>query len=433
MNISKPMRLTAAAAVLLIAAGASAVPTREVEEALRLADPVAVEALLARPTAPTSAERLLLEAARNAYRLRDAAALEKLRRFLASPSRAPEQRRSALMMLGAIEMRHGRYASAADAFGAALPLAESGTALSPGDRQGLRQSVDVAAALHHEPAPRRGPLRRSKVALSRDAAGLARADVLINGKIQGAILDTGANLSVIARSAADAFGLRLVGPEISVASPTSAATPARLAVARSVTIGSTEFTNVVFLVFPDADLSFANGAYRIEAILGFPLLSQLERLTFARDGNGETLSFEASNGRPDATSDLFVDGLTPKLLLGTPGADRRLVFALDSGADKTTLRPRFAAELPERMKSANAARLSLGGAGATVGRDALVLKDLSLTVDGRPHPVGSVSLYREELSDAGSHGRVGQDLLRAGSGYVLDFRRMDFRLLPAAR
>jgi hypothetical protein len=130
--------------------------------------------------------------------------------------------------------------------------------------------------------------------LTRDAASLTVANVSVLGTPQAAILDTGANSSLVVQSRALALGLRILPGEVTVASPVAEQTPAQLAVADRLEIGSAEFHDVVFLVLPDEALTFAEGRYKIEVIVGFPVLSQLGRVAFSSAGGAERMIFTPS-------------------------------------------------------------------------------------------------------------------------------------------
>jgi hypothetical protein len=69
----------------------------------------------------------------------------------------------------------------------------------------------------------------------------------------------------------------------------------------------------------------------------------------------------------------------------------------------------------------------LGGAGGEVTHnDALAIASIDVNAGGRTVTLQDV---RVTENDRNQHGLIGQDLLRSGSGYVLDFDAMRFELL----
>ena len=98
-------------------------------------------------------------------------------------------------------------------------------------------------------------------------------------------------------------------------------------------VGGAALTNVVLLVIDDENLRIGSGpdAYRIDALLGYPILKALGVVTFTRD---EFLAGEAAeaNGRGGGC---VMRGLTPAIECEVEG--RPLLFTLDTGASSTDL------------------------------------------------------------------------------------------------
>lgn len=378
-----------------------------------------------------TAEADLLQGMAAAVMLRDGEAAALLERYLErGDSRAIY---FAASTRAGVELRQGRYGSAASALRLALQPDVIATA-SDRDRRSTEQFMPVLEALATVEA-QSGPSRPvGETAVTRDAAELPLAAVAIEGRPQPVVLDTGANLSVIVHSRAVALGLRMLDAQVSVASPVAEQTPVQLALADRLAIGGAEFRNVIFMVLPDEALTFAEGRYKIEAILGFPVLSRLGRLTFSSSEAGETMAFQPSVRRsdPGITPNLLVDGLTPKILACLRPENVPIQLALDSGAQTSSLRPRFAEAFPERMVAASTSTEEVGGVGGAVMRETRSVPALELALGpGSVISLADVSLNEESLNQPGDHGRIGQDVLRAKGGYVLDFGTMRFDLIEA--
>ena len=174
----------------------------------------------------------------------------------------------------------------------------------------------------------------------------------------------------------------------------------------------------------DASLSFANGAYVIPGILGFPVISRMERVSVA-DGQ---VAWSPSAG-PVADRDLYVDGLTPRVyghVAGGPAAP----FALDTGANQTSLRPAALEDRPDLAGAAVAHAHSVGSAGGERQVEARRLPSVALRFDGVEVTLSNVTVADEKAGGDDLHGRLGQDLL--SRGYVIDFPAGDFALMGDA-
>lgn len=365
--------------------------------------------------------------------LNDAEAAVLLERYLASGDTAAIY--FAASALAGAEMRQGRYSRAAVALRLALRPDVIATA-SDRDRRSTEQFMPVLEALEGIAAQSGPSIPTGETAVTRDAAELPLAAVVIEGQPQPVILDTGANLSVIVRSRAAALGLRMLDAQVSVASPVAEQTPVQLAVADRLEIGGAAFRNVVFLVLPDEALTFAQGRYKIDAILGFPVLSRLGRLTFSSSEAGETMAFQPSARRSDPANppNLLVDGLTPKVIACLRPENAPIQLALDSGAQTSSLRPRFAEAFPGRVVAASASTEAVGGVGGAVMRESRAIPTLDLSFGQNASvSLADVPLNIESLNQPGDHGRIGQDVLRARGGYVLDFGTMRFELIAVGR
>ena len=355
-----------------------------------------------------------------AYEMRDDEAVARLTAFLSGGPSDAQARRAARSTLAAVHLRTGAYAEAAALLEVALPEFE---AASP-ERRGVEQTLAVARALAGAPPQRRASLTPGAVTFVRDMAGLPRVPLTINGQTREYVFDTGANLSVVTETQAAELGLEMLGQTAGVGSITQDAAPAQIALARSLTIGDLEFENVVFLVMPDASLSFANGAYVIPGILGFPVISRMERVSVA-DGQ---VAWAPSAG-PVADRDLYVDGLTPRVyghVAGGPAAP----FALDTGANLTSLRPAALVDRPELAGAAVAQTHSVGSAGGVRQVEAQRLPTVGLRFDSVEITLSNVAVAGEMSGGDDLHGRLGQDVL--SRGYVIDFPAGDFALLTEA-
>ena len=342
---------------------------------------------------------------------------------------APALRLNAWQSLAGIYLRQGRFADAA-------------AAMRAGDALSVEQDADTAAVFAQarvfaealaDEAPMQARVEaEGAIPLTRDAAQLMRANVSINGGAQDAVLDTGAAYSTISQSAAERLGLRLLEADVTVGSATSDEVPARLAIAEHLTIAGGEFRDVVFIVFPDEALTFAGGAYKIDAIVGLPVLIQLGRLEFTTVQGAEALRHTRQRAQRGGERNLALDGLQPITYVHAPAANATLRMVIDTGARASSLSRDAAEAYPALIEGAQTRATTVGGAGGTVtDHEALSIASLTLTVAGAPVTLEDVRVGETGARRGAGDGLVGQDILRSGAGYVLDFDAMRFELLPA--
>lgn len=298
-------------------------------------------------------------------------------------------------------------------------------------RSDVAQMAAIAAQLAHLPGQRTDASPPSTSPTWRDKAGLVRTQVRIGGMPQDAVVDTGANLSVVSESAARRLGLATVDGG-SVRSSSRDAVAVRLAVAKRLDIAGTTLSNVAFLVLRDEDLRLPlPGGYDIPAIVGFPVLRALGRVTFTPTSlttHGDTPPSGLQAPLVASGSSLFV--LAEVNGLGVP-------LHLDSGASATSLDKRFAAEHPDVVRGLETRSTRSAGAGGAVEGRAHVLRDAVIEIGGVGTSLPAVDIETSSPSssnEAGNFGTLGQDVLRsAGGSYTIDFGRMTLSISRAAR
>ncbi|KRE91338.1 hypothetical protein ASG87_18540 [Frateuria sp. Soil773] len=422
-------------ALLLAVAQAVAAPIRPVPapsdaavEAM-LAAPAdeifALEAALPQIREPSLA--LLAQARLAAARLDAAQARRLVDRFLAGGERSPRQRALAWGIAADAAFATGDYARAAKAarqWQAALAQAGSGKA----EQEGAAQTAAVAAQLAAAPAQRVVSYRPRPEPVHRDKVGLPRSTVTIGGIAQEAVLDTGANLSVVSLSAARRLGLRLQGGAASVGSASRAAVATRLGVADTLRFAGLTLRNVAFLVLDDEQLAMpVPGGYRIDAILGFPVLRELRRFRITAAGRLEPSLPDAP--MPGAApgnlrligNDLFVQAEVG----GQPAA-----MHLDSGGARSSLSATFARRHADLLKGLRQRREHVAGAGGAVERSAATWPGARVRIGS--HETVLAGLAVELAGGTGASPSVlGEDVLGAFDWWSVDFARMELEFGPA--
>jgi predicted aspartyl protease len=281
----------------------------------------------------------------------------------------------------------------------------------------VRNTAVLLAALEGVP-PQRLEVRKA----SRLNLGLERRVQLeIGGAKLRFALDTGANFSVIMRSEAERIGLAIRQVGLLVATSTGRTVKADLAVAGSVKMGSAEFENVVFLVFPDQLLTFPDGT-RIPGLVGLPMLEALGEVRFRQDNVMEILSKVPKRKR----SNLALFDLEPLVRARWLGQD--LVCRLDTGSNRTFFYSPFFERFEDRVyKIGDLQEVKVFGVGGQRRLEAFRVPSMFLNVANADLNLRRVDIYRQPLREDVEevlHCNLGLDALGEFSYYAINFRGM---------
>ncbi len=376
-------------------------------------DTVNLEALRTEGESGTPAERKLAEAVELSWTMHDEEAGPALTIAVGMQS-DPKLRAAGLWELMSLYARQG-------AFGAAVGAGEAASQLEAPSAN-LRQALDFYRGLSGV-APTRAMTQPSgKAEIKRDLAGLMRADVTIGGATAGTILDTGANFSTITETLAARLGLRMLEAKVSVGSSSRDAVASRLGVADRLTIGGVVFSNVVFIVLPDKDLSFANGAYTIEAILGMPVFFEMGRIAVIKADGKEWFAFgDEAPAVGVAGRNIVYNSMSPLVSLGVEAAGKpvQLSMLLDSGAQQTSFEGRLLRDHPGLVDGAATVTSQRGGAGGAVTSDnTRRIAKLDAVVGAKSVTLSNIDVH--DTMNAERHGILGLNALR--NGFVIDWK-----------
>ncbi len=257
------------------------------------------------------------------------------------------------------------------------------------------------------------------------------ADLTVNGVTESWIVDTGANFSAITASFARRLGLAPSKEKAQTQGITGAENDLRTAILPELKMGGATVRNVVLVVLNDASFNVPAGRsrYQINAVLGYPVLQALQRMTFTGDGHLLAGPGSPSGGGGAA---LYMHQLMPLLECEVSG--RPVVFSLDTGADRSLFSVRYAREFPGQLEGLSKKGHGMGGAGG-------VRKVLAYFL---PHPqlrVGDVDVTLHEVPvvpELGTDtdkvfGNIGRDLTDQFSSFTIDFVAMRLRLGEARK
>jgi predicted aspartyl protease len=242
----------------------------------------------------------------------------------------------------------------------------------------------------------------------------------INGQSIPLIFDTGANLSVLIESLAKKLNLTLIDAPIDVANITGSKVRVRLGVASEVNIGNVSVRNAVFMVMPDRDMLVAPGQ-QLQGVIGFPVISALKEISFARNGDITIPAVSTSEG----AQNLCMEGLQP--LVEGLYRDRRLIFAFDTGAGASFLYPPFYKAYTQEIRlHYPAATEKVTGVGGAKFIPAFRAKDITLQFAGRDAHFKFIKILTEHTVEGSRYfyGNIGQDLIKQFAKMTLNFEDM---------
>lgn len=421
-----PLSLSAALAVAAWAVSATPTPLSHAQAETAVLDASSGEVFQLARALPRidDADLAMLARARLAAARLDANEANRLvARYLAAGKRTPAQRALAWPIAADANFAHGDYRKAADAAHAwEKALAEQHAAAD--ELAGAQQMATLADQLAGATAQQVDVYTPKPEAVKRDKVGLPRSLAAINGKPQEVVLDTGANLSVVSLSTAHKLGLRLLDGAASVGSASRQAVASRIGVADRLEFAGLTLSHVAFLVLDDKQLNMpVPGGYQIDAILGFPVLRQLQRLEFT--ANGKLLPSRSETAQPGegnlrmAGSDLYVE-----VMLN----DLPVAMHLDSGGAASSLSSQFAAEHPTVVKGLKSRQEHVAGAGGSRARQAASWPQVRVRIGDQLTVLPAIGI---SLSDAGNVKEpnvLGGDILRSFDHWTIDFPRMQFEV-----
>ncbi|MGH7638119.1 MAG: retropepsin-like aspartic protease [Gemmatimonadaceae bacterium] len=239
------------------------------------------------------------------------------------------------------------------------------------------------------------------------------------------VFDTGANLSTMMRSEANALGLRILRAGIDVGTSSALRVTADLAVAPSLTIGSMTFRNVVFLVLDDAMLTF--GDHTIPGIVGFPVVNQMREVQLI--GGQEVFVPAEAPRRPQAN--LSLSGLTP--LIRVIWRNHPLLCRLDTGANTTDFYEPFFRRFQAFIDSTGTSlSRRVGSAGGISEVQVRKLTDVRLMLGDTVALADSVDVLVRPITRTAADNyldcNIGTDILGTFDRLILNFSDMAFVL-----
>jgi hypothetical protein len=257
------------------------------------------------------------------------------------------------------------------------------------------------------------------VPLTLSAAGTPVVEVLVEGKPRRFWIDTGAGLTVVSSSLAEAVGIQVGDSPGRTGTSTTRQVEALGAVIEELQVGGLRVRNHPAMVLNAGDLEFqlpgVAEVMTIDGILGWPFIRSVD-LTL--DHIGGRLILREPRESPTSDRNLFWLGY-PTVAVRTDSGEE-LLLGLDTGASTTTLGPRYLEVTGARTEGTRTRHT--GGAGGFEAVEVQVLGNAAFFLDGRritltdvdvgPPPGGGVLEMSGVIgSDLGGLGSIRIDVL----------------------
>lgn len=306
------------------------------------------------------------------------------------------------------------YKSAAASY--AILLKRYGNRLSQSDVAGYENNYSLYKSLEHVPAHTVQFLNSEPVVLSKDQQELWNVPIVVNQKDSARfIFDSGAGFSTITTSAANRLGVRIIPTSIKINSANDKKVDAQLGIAEEIKMGGAIFHNVVFLVIADEALQFPAIDYRIEGIIGFPVISSMRNITITRKG---LLYINQSENNSSKNANFYYQGNAIRIL-GFNGKDS-MFFHLDTGAKQSELNKEYYDANSAYVRSVSEKRkYKLGGAGGVTSYKTFQLPNFSLQIGSGKKTLPYIPVYPNKVSPYGN--AIGQDFIQLFEKMTIDF------------
>ncbi len=376
---------------------------------------------------PRSAERDYLAGVLANRAGRIAESIELLNKVLPGLEASQPQRTAvALQSLADGYVKTYRYNDAIQAYEKLLQKFASG--LDKTERQSVEDDYHAVLLLKNAPPQTISFAGKVDLPTHRNPAlDSIETTLTVSGVEQSWILDTGANFSTVSASLAARLGVKVSQETAQTQGITGAENKLHVALLPEMEVGGATLHNVVLLVLDDKNLNVPTGKtthYQINAILGYPVLQALKRITFTKDQHflGGPDSPSGQGGAP-----LYMDELTP--LLQCEVENRKILFSFDTGANGTVLSDRYYRDFPDQFKGLKKKPHQMSGAGGMQKTTAYHVPEIRLVV-GQVHAVlHNVPVAPVMGTDMDRlYGNVGRDLVDPYSTFTIDFESMRFLL-----
>jgi len=283
----------------------------------------------------------------------------------------------------------------------------------------LENEINIWRALKNTPVQTVTKQNDITIPMKKDRVGLFNVDVTIADTTINLLFDTGANISGIKKSLADKLSLKIIESDFYVTAATGVKVKSHIAVAEKIKLGDFLFQNVVFLVINDDALSFPQIDYHPNGAIGFPVIRAMEEIHISK----ENKIFVPETPVEYSLNNFALDGLIP--ILAVEYNKDTLRFHFDTGANRTSLFPKFFIEFKEEVESKYLKEVFKSGSGGGIKEfEGYVLNNVMLKVGNSQAVLEKVRLHINDIGGEKSnfHGNFGQDYIKQFNEMIISFK-----------
>lgn len=259
----------------------------------------------------------------------------------------------------------------------------------------------------------------TKIKVIKDLAGYNLLRVKSkNDSIADMIFDTGANVNVVSESTAKKLNFRILPKAVVyVMGATGTRNASKIAIADQGYIENIEFRNAEFIVFPDSLLTFANGKYKINGIIGFPVIMRFESIRFT-----DSLIYIPKN--PNALTNvpnLFIEG--DDYIIDVAYKNKKLPFFFDTGNSNTSFYKNMYDMDSMNFKVLKDTVFSYSSVGGTLTEKAKLLPEIKLNCGSKSFVLNNTYIALEKnILNPDLYGNIGKDFVNQYKSITMCFK-----------
>jgi len=239
-----------------------------------------------------------------------------------------------------------------------------------------------------------------------------------NDSIVNMVFDTGANVNVVSESTAKKLNLRILPNAIVyVMGATGTRNASKIAIADQGSIENIEFKNAEFIVFADSLLTFANGRYKINGVIGFPIIMRFESIRFT-----DSLIYIPKNpGAKTNTPNLFIKG--DDYIIDVAYKNKKLPFFFDTGNSKTSFYKNMYEVDSMNFKALRDTVFSYSSVGGTITEKAKLLPEIKLDCGSKSFVLNNTYIaLRKNILNPDLYESIGKDFVNQYKSILMCFK-----------
>lgn len=256
----------------------------------------------------------------------------------------------------------------------------------------------------------------------KNAIGHYVTPVTRNNSTENFVFDSGANMSVITQSMAEKMSIRIIDDcSMDVHTSTEQVIKARVGYAENLKIGDLEVNHAIFLVLPDELLNFNAINYKINGIIGYPIMRELGEMIISKEGLLCVMPIPSYKN----INNLFMDGLSPILQTQHDGQTVQMLF--DTGSTGSQLFKRFYTKFKDQTEAkGEKTNINMGGAGGIVQLNCYAWRNFPITIANKNIHIPLIHIITDDIGNNNkvADGVIGQNVADEFDEMVLNLKDM---------